>query len=180
MSRLISNASKVIPIWSNKFNMISDYKTATLVVHELLSGMTLDSIRASGVLIELELFRANALLTSQPVSVKIEITGDLRTYSVNQEASATENSDANFFIRRATAVSELYLLIGQDITSARVSSLNALEIVFEDRLLVAKMGIENFEEIWSVNAGMPSHDDVRKWFIMLDDTNTLHVIAPSC
>ena len=159
--------------------MISDYTAASLVVNKLLSGMTLDSIRASGVLIELELFRANALLTNQPVSVKIEITGDLRTHSVNQESKAIQNSDLNFFTHRATAVSEIYLLIGKAITSATVSSINALEIVFEDRLVVAKMDIENFEEIWSVDAAIPSHDAVHKWFIMLDDANRLHVIAPS-
>jgi hypothetical protein len=158
--------------------MISDYKIANEVINKLIPGMTLDSIHAYGVLIVLELFRVNAASLNKPVSVKIEITGDLQINSISKANHIAVDKGIDFFLARANALPDLYALIGQEITSARVTNLNELELISNGKLILAKADVDPYEVVWEVKSDTSIDKEKNLWSVLLDDSNTLHVLYP--
>ncbi len=89
-------------------------------------------------------------------------------------------SSQDFFTCRGSALSEVYRLIGQEVTAASVSDSGALQIHLGDKSLRAEADDDTaLEEVWSVASDSPEVTAGHRWHISLDDSGAISARVPS-
>ena len=89
-------------------------------------------------------------------------------------------SSLDFFARRASMLSAVYRLIGQEVTAASVSDSGALQIHLGDKHLRAGADDHaNLEEVWSVVSDSPETTADHRWHVSLDEFGALFARIPS-
>lgn len=86
-----------------------------------------------------------------------------------------------FFDRRAKLISELYLLLGRKVTSAKIKSSGFLEVHLNDQILTCfhdgnDDAIE--EEVWSITSGTPAPYEAHEWSMSLDKVGEIYLKTP--
>lgn len=155
---------------------ITEYKSASETISVLLCGTSLDSIRIYSAIIMLGFFRPVST-TNLPIEAWISVSGYMRMEPLNRAPETPAYASSDFFAQRASILGELYLLMGKEISAARVSHAGGLEIEIGERRIRANSDGDDLEEIWAVMSDSPDANKDHSWYISLDDSG--HVIVKS-
>lgn len=151
---------------------------ASRVVSDLLRGAQLDSIRVYSLIVQLGfvcLGRAGNL----PDEIWVSISGSLFVEGDTSMVGESESS-RDFFARRASALGEVYRLIGQEVAVAGVSDSGALQIRLGGKSLRAEADDDTgLEDVWSVSSDSPDVTADHRWHVSLDDSGAISARLPS-
>lgn len=153
-------------------------KVASEIVFALLRGAQLDTIRVYSLIVQLGFVRLGTAAGDLPNEVWVILSGGL---TIKEEPSmvAESRSSQDFFGRRASVLSAVYRLIGQDVTDASVSDAGVLEMQLGGQCLCADADDEeNLEEVWSVVSDFPETAADHRWYVSLDECGGLSAHVP--
>ena len=153
-------------------------------VHDLLAGMTLDSVRAYSVVLLVGLHRAPAdQWRGEGIAVTeawVSVSGALRVMnSEHERPGSMQAADGDcFFDARAAALGKLYRLIGEKVEAASVDGAGALTIDFQSARVKAESDGNDLEEVWAVMSGKPEPLAEHLWYVGSDAVGQVSVRRP--
>jgi hypothetical protein len=151
---------------------------ASEVVVDMLRGAQLDTIRVYSLIVQLG-FVCLGRAGNFPDEVWVTVSGMLLVEGDNSMVGESRSS-RDFFACRASALGDVYRLIGQKVTAASVSDSGALQIHLGGKCLHAEADDDtSLEEVWSVASDSPETTADHRWHVSLDDSGTLTARVPS-
>jgi hypothetical protein len=157
---------------------IVNIHVASEVISALLCGAQLDTIRVYSLIIQLGFFRENGQ-EALPNEIWVSVSGSLVLKDPGcplQDGTVAED----FFSLRGRILRETYSLIGKEVSAARVSEVNALQIDLGDKSLCAEPDNKgNLEVIWEVMSDTPDVSVHHRWHVSLDDAGVLSAHRPT-
>lgn len=155
----------------------TDINLASTSIARLLTGLSLDSLRVHSTILLLGFYRTEAN-HDLPGEVWISCSGNVQLINLGNDALAPDESDADFFARRASILGKIYQLIGATIDGAGIDPSGALIISLRAGEIRFERDDESFEEIWAVMSDSPDVSDAHRWYIALEDSGTVGATTP--
>ena len=83
--------------------------------------------------------------------------------------------EGNFFLQRGRFLSQIYMLMGEGVTSVEVHKDGQLSLSVGQQNLVVEPDEESFEEVWSITPDNSSQFAEFDWYVTYTDSRELHV-----
>lgn len=150
---------------------------AQKILHQMLTGTTLDSLRVYSVSMEIGFMHLPGT-DRRPTEVWITGSGETRVISEISQVSVAALASENYFSLKADAIRALYLSIGKQVKDVALIG-NSLAVQFEGLSILIRADASEHEESWCV-ADRPAHAvEEKAWYVGLDEQGGFISRCPS-